>query len=75
MTATRPSPVELWHQAGGDGAEYRRLLVEHGHLVPREPGDTSPMFACGYEPPEHRACRQPTDAERAALAGIEADRG
>ena len=37
MTADRPSPHELWHQAGGDEERYRRLLEEHGHVVPVEP--------------------------------------
>lgn len=45
----RPSPFELWQQAGGDGEEYRRLLREHGHLIPREPGDDSPLLPCGWE--------------------------
>lgn len=48
---TRPSPVDLWRQAGGgtptysaDG--YRRLLREHGLLVdgPAEP------LPCGWMP-------------------------
>jgi hypothetical protein len=33
--------MELWHQAGGDGERYRRLMREHGHLL--SPGDE------GYE--------------------------
>lgn len=28
------SPHKLYEQARGDAAEYRRLMVEHGHLVP-----------------------------------------
>ncbi len=43
----RPSPFELWQQAKGDRAEYRRLLWEHGHLVKREPGD-DPNLPCGW---------------------------
>ena len=35
--ATRPSPFELWQQADGDAEEYRRLMREHGHLVPGPP--------------------------------------
>jgi hypothetical protein len=36
----QPSPFELWRQAGGgtpaySATEYHRLMVEHGHLVPR----------------------------------------
>jgi hypothetical protein len=37
MTEGRPSPFELWQQAGGDAEEYRRLMREHGHLVPGMP--------------------------------------
>ena len=33
----RPSPVELWYQAGEDPEEYRRLMREAGHLVPGKP--------------------------------------
>jgi len=33
--STRPSLFELWQQANGDPEEYHRLMVEHGHLVPR----------------------------------------
>jgi hypothetical protein len=31
-----PSPYELWEQVGGDRDEYRRLMIKHGHLVPRD---------------------------------------
>ncbi|GAA0720096.1 hypothetical protein Drose_06365 [Dactylosporangium roseum] len=71
MTAERtPSPAELWQQSSGDGAEYRRLLREHGMLIdgPAEP------LPCGWTPgrrgeaPEHRVARQRTDAEQAVLA-------
>ena len=74
MTA-KPSPADLWRQAGGESGEYLRLLREHGLLVPRESGDTSPLFACGYVPAEHRAARRRTDDEQAALGGREAARG
>jgi hypothetical protein len=48
-----PSPYDLWKQAGGetdafDKAEYRRLLVEHGHLVPLAPGEMAPPLPCGW---------------------------
>jgi YspA, cpYpsA-related SLOG family len=33
----QPSPFELWQQAGGNPEEYRRLMREHGHLVPGKP--------------------------------------
>lgn len=29
-----PSPYALWVQANGDRAEYRRLMVEYGYLIP-----------------------------------------
>lgn len=42
----RPGPFELWQQAGGgtptySRETYHRLMVEHGHLVPR------PACTCG----------------------------
>jgi hypothetical protein len=64
-----PSPVDLWNQANGDRDEYRRLLFDHGMLVP---GKAEPL-PCGWtpggrhEPPEHRVARQRTDEEQAAL--------
>lgn len=69
-----PSPVDLWQQAGGgtdafSRDEYRRLLLEHGLVVPGRP---EPL-PCGWTPgghgeaPEHRAARQRTDAEQAAI--------
>lgn len=45
-----PSPFELWQQASGDAARYRELLVEHGHLVRREPGDDGNL-PCGWPGP------------------------
>lgn len=44
MTEVRPSPFELWQQAGGDAEEYRRLMREHGHLVPGTPE----ALPCGW---------------------------
>jgi hypothetical protein len=41
--AEHSSPYQLWVQAGGDSEEYHRLMVEHGHLVPRP--------ACTCRPP------------------------
>ncbi len=52
MTETaKPGPFELWQQAGGDGARYRELMREHGHLL--SPGDegydeTSRNLPCGW---------------------------
>jgi hypothetical protein len=49
---SRPSPFQLWKQAGGgtdayDRGEYLRLMARHGHLgasgqhhVTRRPGET-----------------------------------
>lgn len=50
------SPFELWLQAGGGTSKYtrdryRQLLVEHGHLVPREPGDDGHL-SCGWPGPQ-----------------------
>lgn len=42
----RPTPGELWQQAGGNRDEYRRLLREHGHIL--GPGDE------GYDPGKPR---------------------
>jgi hypothetical protein len=42
--AAHPSPLELWEQAGEDAEEYRRLMREHGHLVP---GTPQPL-PCGW---------------------------
>ena len=64
-----PSPAALWQQAGGNPDRYRELLVEHGHLVP---GKQEPL-PCGWTPgeaPEHRAARQRTDEEQAALEAV-----
>jgi hypothetical protein len=35
--APKPSPFDLWQQAGGDGEHYRDLLREHGLVL--RPGD------------------------------------
>ena len=56
--AERPSPGHLWHQAGGNGARYRELMREHGHLL--EPGDegyerASRALPCGYPGPQKPA--------------------
>jgi hypothetical protein len=53
----RPSPFQLWQQAQNEGStddergrRYLELMVEHGHIIDREPGDDSPLFARGYDP-------------------------
>ena len=33
----KPSPHKLYAQAGGDVEKYRALMIEHGHLIPKEP--------------------------------------
>lgn len=47
----RPSPAKLWQQAGGetpayDAGTYRKLLRDHGHLVPGKPE----ALPCGWTP-------------------------
>jgi hypothetical protein len=32
------------------GRHYIDLMKQAGFIVPREEGDTSPLFACGYDP-------------------------
>lgn len=62
----RPSPFELYQQAGGDPAEYHRLMVEHGHLVPR------PDCTCGNpeDPAMHlQDCPRYQDNDRRLRCG------
>jgi hypothetical protein len=47
VAETRPPPFELWQQAGEDPQEYRRLMRQHGHLVPGKP---EPL-PCGWPRP------------------------
>lgn len=47
--SSRPSAYELWVQADGDSDEYRRLLWEYGHLIPRQDGDDGAL-PCGWKP-------------------------
>jgi hypothetical protein len=49
----RPSPYELWKQAGGeddsfDRQRYRQLLIEHGHLGALAPGELMKPLPCGW---------------------------
>ena len=51
--APKPSPHELWAQAGEKPDEYRRLLREHGHIL--SPGDEgydpdNRTLPCGWSP-------------------------
>jgi hypothetical protein len=50
----RPSPAELWEQAGGNRDLYRGLLHEHGHiLAPGDDGydpDAPRTLPCGWSP-------------------------
>ena len=56
MTSPAPSPMELWHQAGGgtdsyDRERYLELMRQHGHLLkPGDEGyeDASPNLSCGW---------------------------
>lgn len=53
MSTERPSPLDLWHQAVGNGDRYRELLREHGHiLVPGDEGyeQASATLPCGWNP-------------------------
>lgn len=53
---SKPSAYALWKQAGGetdrfDRDEYRRLMVEHGLLIPLEPNEKAEPLPCGW--PHH----------------------
>ena len=55
------SPYELWQQAKGDRTEYRRLLFEHGLLVPVQSGqcicpEGDPANDCSRLAAERRKC-------------------
>jgi hypothetical protein len=43
-TVGKQSPAELWQQASGNPEEYRRLMRDHGHLVPGVPES----LPCGW---------------------------
>lgn len=54
-----PSHMDLWYQAAEEhpnddnearGRRYVELMREHGLIVPREPGDDSPLLPCGWDP-------------------------
>jgi len=56
-TGWRPSMLELWRQADGDGERYRELLHEWGYIL--RPGDegyenASPALPCGWPRGEQR---------------------
>ena len=61
---------ELWEQARSEhpdnpearGHRYVELMREAGLIVPREPGDDSPMLPCGW----------PNRAEAKEIAAMEA---
>lgn len=58
MSDKETSPSRLWFRAFDEfpddkearGRRYVELLREHGLIIDREPGDDSPLFACGYDP-------------------------
>jgi hypothetical protein len=57
----KPGPFELWQQAGGDGARYRRLMRQHGHLLGTgdEGYEDAPRnLPCGW--PENRGPTETT---------------
>lgn len=60
----KPSPEELWRQAGGgteqfSGERYRELMIEHGLLVPLQPGEKAEPLPCGWP---HRRTEGVVDA-------------
>lgn len=71
-----PSPYELWKQAGGetdafDRAKYRRLLIEHGHIIPLAPGEKAEPLPCGWPgAPNYLARAHMTPEERQAESGF-----
>lgn len=67
-TRIPPGPAQLWAQAGGDRRRYLELMVEHGHVIPREeprrPGE--PLLPCGITPERVRAIQRIDLTERPA---------
>ncbi len=59
----KPSPYDLWVQSAGDRAEYRRLLREHGLLIPLKPGEAAESLPCGW--PHRRKAKSVSDEEAA----------
>lgn len=50
---SKPTPEELWREAGGGTAaysreRYRELLLEHGMLQPLKPGEKRKPLPCGW---------------------------
>lgn len=49
---TIPSPHQLWTEARGDPVLFRKLMIEHGHLIRRDkpltPHPFKPSCGCGY---------------------------
>ena len=71
-----PRPHELWEQARSEhpdnaearGRRYVQLMREAGLIVPREPGDDTPMtLECGWRPTRSEykeiAAHEAADAE------------
>lgn len=58
MTGPRKTLLELHSQAYMEHprhasaalARYRELLIEHGHLIDRNPGDDGNELPCGWKP-------------------------
>lgn len=60
-----PSPRELWLQAGGDTPQfsrerYQELMIEHGLLIPLQPGEKAEPLPCGW--PHRRTDEEAADA-------------
>lgn len=68
----RPSPGQLWAEAGGDGIRYRALLREHGHLVPLKPGEKAEPLPCGWPGNRRTAERAAGEAMLVKLTDAEA---
>lgn len=62
MAERKPSAYDLWVQAKGDGAEYRRLMLEHGLLIPLKPGEVAEPLPCGWP---RRKTEERTEGEAA----------
>lgn len=65
--ADKPSAHDLWKQAGGgtpnyDRAEYHRLAVEHGLLIPLAPGEKAEPLPCEW--PQRRVTDVEQERER-----------
>jgi hypothetical protein len=65
-----PTLHELYKQASGDRDEYRRLMVEHGYLIPLNPGEVAEPLPCGW-PGKQRVDWDPDEIGDGAPAGTD----